>query len=78
MRLRPPIANDLLQGSKKLSILLLPFEKRLDRYWKKYSIKYNYDKRIEFERQRLDPNYAGTGPKNLTFSKAEDLEVQEL
>ena len=30
MRLRPPIANDLLQGSKRLSILLLPVEKRLD------------------------------------------------
>ena len=54
------------------------FEKRLDKYWRKYNIKYDYDKCVEFERQRTDPNFAGTGARNLKFTKEEDLEIQDL
>ena len=54
------------------------FERRLDKYWKSYKIKYDFEKCLEFERQRNDPNYAGTGPKNLKPNKDEDLEIQAL
>ena len=54
------------------------FERRLDKYWRTYNIKYNFDKCLDFERQRVDPDYAGTGPRNVKPNQAEDLELQAL
>ena len=54
------------------------FEKRLDRYWKSYKIKYNFDKCIDFEKMRLDPTYAGSGERNIKLTRDEDLEIQAL
>ena len=54
------------------------FEKRLDKYWRRYNIKYDYEKCVEFEKQRQDPNFAGTGERNLKLSKEEDLEIEDL
>ena len=47
----------------------------LDKYWKKYHIKYNFEYCIDFERMRIDPNYAGSGQRNIPFTKEEDLEI---
>ena len=54
------------------------FERRLDKYWGKYRIAYDFDKCMEFEKQRLDPNYAGSGQRNLKTNKEEDMELQSL
>ena len=54
------------------------FECRLDKYWKIYKIKYSFDNCIEFEKQRNNPNYAGTGRKNVKLNKEEDLAIQAL
>ena len=54
------------------------FERRLDKYWRVYKIKYSYDNCIEFEKQRDNPNYAGTGRKNVKMTKEEDLALKAL
>ena len=54
------------------------FEKRLDKFWKSHNIKYNIDKCIDYERSHIDPNYAGSGERNLVMSKEDDLELQTL
>ena len=57
---------------------ILSFEKRLDRYWREYGIIYDYDKCLDFEKQRLDPNYAGTGPRNIKTDLNLDMELQAI
>ena len=54
------------------------FEKRLDKYWKMYNIRYSFENCLEFEKQRDDPNYAGTGKRNLKLDKDDDLAIQAL
>ena len=54
------------------------FERRLDKYWTKFDIKYDFDKCLDFERTRTNPNYAGSTPRNVKMSKLEDLELQDL
>ena len=54
------------------------FESRLDKYWKRYDIKYNFKKCVEYERRRKDPGFAGAGPKLLPMDNNSDLETQAL
>ena len=54
------------------------FERRLDKYWSKFNIKFNYDRCISFERERFDPNFAGTGTRNAKLNRMDDLELQAL
>ena len=54
------------------------FERRLDKFWNSFNIKYDFDKCLDFERTRTDPNYAGSGRRNTKINKIEDLELQEL
>ena len=37
------------------------FEKRLDKFWSQFNIKYNFDKCIDFQKQKSGLNYATTG-----------------
>ena len=57
---------------------LKAFESRLDRYWQEYDIKYDLDRCLEFEQQRLDPTYAGDGPRNIEINLNIDMELQAM
>ena len=50
------------------------FENRLDKFWKPSNIKYNFENCLEFERIKLNPNYAGTG--KIMYER--DLEIQAI
>ena len=54
------------------------FERRLDKYWKKYEIKYDFDKCLDFEKIRTDPDYAGTGQRNILLNIKDNLELQVI
>ena len=49
------------------------FESRLDRYWKKFNLKYNFDNCIKFEKENLYP----TNPGNLEEFDNDDLDLQD-
>ena len=47
------------------------FERRLDKFWGRYNIKYNFEKCVAFEKQTAD----GTRSKKLIDETTENLET---
>ena len=51
---------------------LYSFEARLDKFWLKYGIKFDFDKCVQFEIQKLN----GVGTANMIILQDIDLEIQ--
>ena len=49
------------------------FEKRLGKFWCLFKIKFNFDNCIDFQKQKTDLNYAGTGNRR---TRDADLKIQ--
>ena len=48
---------DELPAKVKDAPSIISFERHLDKYWRKYNIRYSFDNCIEFEKMRCDPTY---------------------
>ena len=49
------------------------FERRLDRYWSKFNLKYNFDNCVKYEKENMYP----TNPGNLeVYDEDDDLDLQ--
>ena len=72
-----PFWNELSEKVKEAPSVK-SFESRLDRFWKPYKIKFDFNKCLDFERRRRDPEYAGAGPRIIPRDNKLDLEIQAL
>ena len=50
---------------------VISFESRLDKYWTKYRIKFDFDKCVQFEAQKM----AGIGTTRMVSDHEKDLET---
>ena len=54
------------------------FERWLDRYWSHYEIVYDFEACLDFEKQRLNPNFGGSEKRNIMLNREVDQELQVL
>ena len=56
---------------------IVSFERRLDKFWNNFNIKYDFDACLNFEKRRLNPDSTGTGIRRANSDNDCDLDIQE-
>ena len=67
-----------LQSSVTSAPSIKSFERRLDSYWGHLDIKYDFDRCLDYERSKINLNYAGTTARTFPICKGDDLIIHEL